>query len=111
MKAIPFVIYLFIIAGVCKFLEICKKPTPSACDDACAKVKSDLEAYYRRAVEVAGGIYVGIQEGESDGEKSDGLVLFNSPKTGSTLAVKEENFTAVAVQNRLDRHEQEWGIN
>lgn len=90
------VVYLFGVAAVCKFMDICKKPTP----------KPDLNAYYRRAVEVAGGQYVGIQEGGTFN-----LVLFNSPKTGSTLAVKEKDFTAVAVQNRLEQHEQEWGIN
>jgi len=67
----------------------------------------DVGDYYRRAVEVAGGQYVGVQEVEG----MDSLVLFNSPKTGSTLAVKESNFTSVAVQNRIEQHESEWGIS
>jgi hypothetical protein len=70
---------------------------------------SERETYYRCVVEVAGGQYVGIQEGVSEGVKNDGLVLFNSPKTGSTLAVKEKDFTAVVVENRLKHHEHKWG--
>jgi hypothetical protein len=66
---------------------------------------SDIGEYYRRAVEAAGGEYVGIQECEG----RESLILFNSPKTGSTLAVKESNFTSVAVQNRIEQHEAEWG--
>ena len=60
------------------------------------------EAYYRRVVSVAGGVYVGIQE--CDVDHSLDCVLFNSPISGSTLAVKVKDFTAVAVEMRLEEH-------
>jgi hypothetical protein len=96
------VVYLFGVALVCKILDHCGRKTPKP-----VGTRAELEAYYRRGVEVAGGQYVGIQECEG----LDSLILFNSPKTGSTLAVKESNFTSVAVQNRIEQHESEWGIN
>ena len=93
------VVYLFGVALVCKILDHCGRKTPKPVD-----TRAELEAYYRRGVEVAGGEYVGIQEGGTFN-----LVLFSSLKTGSTLAVKEKDFTAVAVQNRIKQHEAEWG--
>jgi hypothetical protein len=96
------VVYLFGVALVCKILDHCGSKTPKPVD-----TRAELEAYYRRGVEVAGGVYVGIQEIEGE----SGLVLFNHPKTGSTLAVSEKNFTAVAVENRLGQHEVEWGVD
>src|ERR1700677_1126410 len=93
------VLYLFGVALVCKILDHCGRKTPKPVD-----TRAELEAYYRRGVEVAGGQYVGIQEGGIHN-----LVLFNRPKTGSTLAVRESYFSATAVQNRLEQHEQEWG--
>lgn len=47
---------------------------------------STYETYLRREVEHGGGIYVGIQECEG---LDYNLVLFNSPTTGSTLALKD----------------------
>lgn len=44
------------------------------------------EKYMRRQVEKGGGIFVGIQECE---DKDYDLVLFNSPTTGSTIALKD----------------------
>ena len=63
------------------------------------------EDYYRRACVVAGCRYVGIQEGGMFN-----LVLFNSPRTGSTLALKEDEFSATAVRERIKTHEAKWGM-
>jgi hypothetical protein len=90
MKVIVAIGWLWAIAFICGFMRICKKPVP----------KLEGSDYYRRACDVAGAKYVGIQEVEG----GDDLVLFNSPKTGSTLAVKEKDFTVVAVENRLEAH-------
>ena len=54
--------------------------------------------YFRQPVEDGGGIFVGIQECE--GRNYD-LVLFNSPTTGSTLALKTDRITSHAVWNRI----------
>jgi hypothetical protein len=54
-------------------------------------------AALRTAVEQGGGVWVGIQD--------DGgpylLVLFNSPKTGSTLALKASGLTASKVRAHI----------
>ncbi len=64
------------------------------------------ETYLRRQVEQGGGEYVGIQEYE--GARYD-LVLFNSPRTGSTLAVKSNiDNLAGAVRRRMDASNKEW---
>jgi hypothetical protein len=49
-------------------------------------------------VEKGGGIWIGIQECE--GMDYD-LVLFNSPKTGSTLALKTSEITPLRVQKHI----------
>ena len=59
-------------------------------------------AILRTAVKEGGGIWVGIQECEGIGY---GLVLFNSPTTGSTLAIKttEAEITAELVRDKIRR--------
>jgi hypothetical protein len=52
------------------------------------------DKYFRRFVEDGGGQWVGIQECE--GRDYD-LILFNSPKTGSTLALRTTEVTAQRV--------------
>lgn len=72
-------------------------------------VKQDLDTvhdkYYRKIVESVGGQWVGIQETGMD----EDLVLFNSLKTGSTLAVKTSACNEETVANRLAMHEDNWG--
>ena len=53
-------------------------------------------AALRPAVEPGGGVWVGIQDG---GPYL--LVLFNSPKTGSTLALKASGLTASKVRAHI----------
>jgi hypothetical protein len=60
--------------------------------------RQDVEASARACVEEGGGIWVGIQKEE--GMLYD-LVLFNSPKTGSTLALKTTVITPEAVRRRI----------
>jgi hypothetical protein len=60
--------------------------------------RQDVEASARACVEEGGGVWVGIQEEE--GMLYD-LVLFNSPKTGSTLALKTTVITPEAVCHRI----------
>lgn len=65
-----------------------------------------FEEYVKEQVKDAGGQYVGVQDCE--GMKYD-LVLFNSPKTGSTLTVKTTvDDIRAAVADRLETHEEEW---
>ncbi len=54
------------------------------------------EAALRRAVERAGGCYVGVQPRRDKGS----LLLFNAP-TGSTLSINLEGVIAAAVLERL----------
>lgn len=63
------------------------------------------EKHFRRIVKEGGGEWVGIQEVEH--EDYD-LVLFSSPKTGSTLAVKTSACDANAVAVKLALHEDKW---
>jgi hypothetical protein len=59
-------------------------------------------------VEHAGAIWVGVQEG--DGVYTD-LVLFNSKQTGSTLALKDnEFFTINAVEQKIRDSNLTFGI-
>ena len=60
--------------------------------------RQDVEASARTCVKEGGGIWVGIQKEE--GMLYD-LVLFNSPKTGSTLALKTTVITPEAVRRRI----------
>jgi hypothetical protein len=64
----------------------------------CAKYRQDVEASARACVEEGGGIWVGIQEEE--GMLYD-LVLFNSLKTGSTLALKTTEITPEKVRRQI----------
>ena len=68
--------------------------------------------FFRKQVEEAGGIWVGIQE--YLGHEYD-LVLFNHPTTGSTLAVRTDCVSVTAVRARLAEHSQQWerarGVN
>lgn len=91
-------IWVFILAFVCMLLKAGAKETPQQRD----------EKYYRRAVEIAGGVYVGIQKCDID--HSLDCVLFNSQKTGSTLAIKVSNFSAVGVENRIEKHNHDWEV-
>jgi hypothetical protein len=104
MIAMIAVLYLWVLASVCGILAVFKKRTEHV-NPTPAYTKSD-DAYFRRAVEVAGGVYVGIQEC-GDAPTVNDLVLFNSPKTGSTLALKVKDFTAQGVANRIEAHEYE----
>ena len=60
--------------------------------------RQDVEASARACVEEGGGIWVGIQEEE--GMLYD-LVLFNSLKTGSTLALKTTGITPEKVRRQI----------
>ena len=62
------------------------------------------EKYWKKIVEHGGGKYVGIQETGGD----DDLVLFNSLKSGSTLAIKTSVCTADAVAVKLALHEDKY---
>jgi hypothetical protein len=57
------------------------------------------ESLARLAVKDGGGRWVGIQECE--GMAYD-LVLFNSPVTGSTLALKTSDISADSVRRRIE---------
>jgi hypothetical protein len=64
------------------------------------------QSYFRRIVTEGGGDYVGIQEWEG---KPYDLLLFNSKRTGSTLALKTTGcVTSEVVAARIHEHEREW---
>jgi hypothetical protein len=98
--------YIGAIVIVCCFLRICKKPAPKP-----TPVRLDTAwpntSYYEWACAIAGGKYVGIQEVEG----GDNLVLFNSLKTGSTLAVKEKDFYTATAYDRCRQHDLQWSFN
>ena len=56
------------------------------------------ESLARLAVKDGGGVWVGIQECEG----LPSLILFNSPVTGSTLALKTSELTADNVRRRIE---------
>ena len=56
------------------------------------------ESLARLAVKDGGGQWVGIQECEG----VPSLILFNSPTTGSTLALKTSELTADNVRRRIE---------
>ena len=60
--------------------------------------RQDVEMAARAAVEEGGGIWVGIME--CAGFLYD-IVYFNSPKTGTTLALKTTEITPEAVRRRI----------
>jgi hypothetical protein len=108
------VLYLLGVAGVCFILDAFRnknvpKPTPKPESQPTVVLLDGAwqvvpQTKYPETVRIAGGTYVGIQE--VDG--ADNLVLFNSPKTGSTLAVRESDFCYIAVVKRLEAHEAQW---
>lgn len=56
---------------------------------------------HKAIVEAGGGIYVHGMMGP--------LVLFNSPATGSTLALPEDRLTTEAVRERIAESNKEFG--
>jgi hypothetical protein len=54
----------------------------------------------RAQIELAGGRFRGLQPGFTcpDGTTIEALVLFNSPKTGSTLALAVSKVTVAAIR-------------
>lgn len=65
---------------------------------AYAQYEQDVFASAKACVEEGGGIWVGIQECSS---YTDYLVLFNSPETGSTLALKTTAITPELVASKI----------
>lgn len=54
--------------------------------------------FLKRRVERGGGVFVGIQETE---DATYNLVLFNSPTTGSTLALEDYNCDPERIRIRI----------
>ena len=64
------------------------------------------DIFFKQMVADGGGIWVGIQECEG---KTYDLVLFNSPKTGSTLAMKTDSgISAYSVREYIREHNHMW---
>lgn len=84
------IVYALVVEFTGKFCGWTSKPMPSI---------TTSESLHRLAVKDGGGKYVGIQECE--GVDYD-LVLFNSPTTGSTLALKTSEITAAKVAKRIE---------
>jgi hypothetical protein len=65
---------------------------------AYSQYKQDVLASAKTCVEEGGGIWVGIQDCSPD---CADLVLFNSPETGSTLAIPTTRITPELVCSRI----------
>ena len=63
------------------------------------------QSYFRRIVTEGGGDYVGIQEWLS---ADYDLVLFNSTRTGSTLALPTTTISANRVRVHIHEHHRQW---
>lgn len=96
-------VWVFVLAFVFAILKAGKKKVPPFDLYSIA-----FREYCRRSVKVAGGEYVGIQE--CDVDHSLDCVLFNSPLTGSTLAVKVDNFSKESVSDKLEEHHHQWEV-
>jgi hypothetical protein len=65
--------------------------------NAYEQYEQDVTASAKACVEEGGGVWVGIQ----DCAPHTDLVLFNSPKTGSTLALKTTEITPELVRSKI----------
>lgn len=90
------ILYALIVAFACKF---CKQSSMPSINTS--------ESLARLAVKDGGGQWVGIQEYE--GMPYD-LVLFNSPGTGSTLALKTSEITADSVRRRIEESDAAFNV-
>jgi len=72
---------------------------------AFAHYQQDVVAGCKAAVEEGGGIWVGVQECEG---MLYSLALFNSRRTGSTLALKTTEITPELVRSHIRKHEALW---
>ena len=69
------------------------------------KIKPHLDAMWKTMQ--GGGEYKGVQEGVPEANLK-GLVLFDHPETGSTLALPEDQVTPEAVKEKLTAHKEAW---
>lgn len=87
--------------GRCPLSSYKRKTKPwAALHTAYEHYRQDVVASAKVCVEEGGGIWVGIQECE--GMLYD-LALFNSKKTGSTLALKTTEVTPELVRDKIRR--------
>ena len=63
----------------------------------------DTETLARACVEAGGGKWRGVQEVE--GHAPYTLILFNSPATGSTLAIRSTEITSDLVRDKIKRND------
>jgi len=66
--------------------------------------QSPQDEMFRTVIDKAGGKYLGVQGEPGEGQ----IVLFNDPKTLSTIAVPIDNVTEDAVKNRIESHRKEY---
>lgn len=90
------ILYVLIVAFAGKF---CKQSSMPSINTS--------ESLARLAVKDGGGTWVGIQEYE--GMPYD-FVLFNSPQTGSTLAVKTSDISADSVRRRIEESNEAFNL-
>ena len=93
------IIYAFIVVFVGKFCRQTSVPVTPAVEAS--------ESLARLAVKDGGGHWVGIQECE---RLPYDLVLFNSPGTGSTLALKTSEITADSVRRRIEESDAAFNV-
>ena len=91
------IFYVLVVAFTSRWLrQTSVPPTPES-----------SESLARLAVKNGGGTWVGIQEYE--GMPYD-FVLFNSPQTGSTLAVKTSDISADSVRRRIEESNEAFNV-
>lgn len=71
-------------------------------DDPAQAMKRLPNVQHKRVVEAGGGLYVG--------PCFEDLVMFDSPATGSTLALPENELTADAVRHKIMESNKAFGI-
>ena len=92
MRNLLVVIWLFVLLFFCRLSDWLRE----------RRVKRNLnetyDCYFRNIVESGGGIWVGVQEWKG---KPYDLIMFNSPTTGTTLALRSDKIDATAVGKRI----------
>jgi len=100
MRNFLVIIWLFVLLFACRLSDWLGE----------RRVKRNLdqtyERYFRQMVEAGGGQWVGVQEWEG---KPYDLIMFNSPTTGTTLALRSDQIDAASVAERISESDEKFG--
>lgn len=90
--------------GTSSFLEATKEFGPTVEEYGTASGGKDT---HEETVKAGGGVFRGVQEGVPSANLK-GLVLFDHPETGSTLAIPEDEINPDKVREKLEAHKEVW---